>query len=202
MPEVLIAAPPTSGEIPPCALQVLSASTKRKGPQSVAVQLASESLTWLANAIDWQSNSGSAISAYKKRRERKRVAAAMGCTSGNNSFDSSEANCGSGISRDEEPCAAEYEAASASSHGGLVPEALAEQPVAAEGDAAQQDCVIEEVVVKPVAEPAQQEMRQGSAVNFGLPVFGNPRRPAMDTSVPQSRPTKTPALPEAAVEDQ
>ena len=151
------------------------------------------SLTWLANAIDWQFNSGSAISAYKKRRKLNRVVAAMGTTSGYSSSDSSEADSGSGISRDEEPCAAEYQAASASSHGGLVPEALAEQPVATEGDAAQQDCVIEEAVVESVVEPTQQEMRQGSAVNCCLPVLGKPRRPPTDTSAPQKRATTTPA---------
>ena len=119
------------------------------------------SLTWLANAIGWQFNSGSAISAYKKRSERKRVAAAMGSTLGYSSFDSSEAGSVSGISRDEEPRAAEYQAASASLHGGLVPEALAEQPVATEGDAAQQDCVIEEVMVEPWSSQPSKRCARG-----------------------------------------
>ncbi len=79
VPRVLTIPSPQIGHIPCCNLNVLSASMKSKGPKSVAMELNSESLTWLANAIDWQYNHGDVKSAFVHARcERKRAAGAIG----------------------------------------------------------------------------------------------------------------------------
>ena len=79
VPRILTIPSPQIGDIQCCNLNVLSASMKSKGPKSVAMELNSESLTWLANAIDWQYNHGDVKSAFVHARcERKRAAGAIG----------------------------------------------------------------------------------------------------------------------------
>jgi hypothetical protein len=72
IPEVITVPSPQVGDIPSCELRMLSASMKSKGPPSVLLELTSESLTWLANAIDWQFKKGTFSSSYVSRRKKKR----------------------------------------------------------------------------------------------------------------------------------
>ncbi len=72
LPEVIEVASPLVADIPQCQLRMLSERNRAKGPKTVFVQLTSESITWLCNAISQQVQEGCHASSHVAAREKRR----------------------------------------------------------------------------------------------------------------------------------
>ena len=94
VPEVVTVMAPSVGDIPSCELKMLSSSFKTKGPKSVVIEINSQSLTWLASAIDWQYRNCNVESGYVQAREKKRQRSDVDGEVANSESDSGSSDSG------------------------------------------------------------------------------------------------------------